>query len=284
MRIIKFDYHYLFTIIILINSCSSKMKERKIKSIEYYRLEGKLDPNKSAEIFKAKLGLYRVENFDTNGNIIKENGFDREMNPDNVIEYKFDGSNNLIEKITFKNYYNQPLTKTYLSRYIYNNNLLTEILHYYGTFDSTGFWARNKISYNEKKQKIRDEYASYNDDAEKETRIYDWKDDNTYVEDRINKEGTLAERHFVRLDKRLKELEHRINFELASKDDYTYQVHFEKEFDEYGNETISQDKYVDEQVEKKVYKYLYDNGNWIYRLQSTDGKNYWTEFRKIAYY
>ncbi len=283
MRFIKFDYNYLFIFIFII-SCSSKMKERKIKSIEYYTLNRKLEPSKTDEVFNTKLGLHKVENFDTSGNLIKENGFDRDMNPDNVIEYKFDNNNNLIEKMTFKNYYNQPLTKTYLSKYIYDNNLLIEILSYYGTFDSTDFWARNKISYNEKKQKLRDEYVSYNDDAEKETRIYDWKDENSYIEDRINKEGILAERHFVKLDKRRKELEHRINFELTSKDDYTYQVYFEKEFDEYGNETVSKNKYVGKQVQKTVYKYLYDNGNWIYRLQSTDDKNYWTEFRKIAYY
>lgn len=283
MRFMKLNYNYLFLFLLLF-SCSSKMKDRKVKSIEYYTINGKLDPSKADEVFKTKSGLQKVENFDTHGNLIKENGFDRDLNPDNVIEYKFDNNNNLIEKLTFKNYYNQPLTKTYLSKYIYDNNLLIEILHYYGTFDSTGFWARNKISYNEKKQKIRDEYASYNDDAEKETRIYEWKDENSYIEDRINKEGILAERHFVRLDKRRKELEHRINFELSSKDDYTYQVYFEKEFDEYGNETISKSKYVGKPVQIKVYKYLYDNESWIYRLQSTDDKNYWTEFRKITYY
>ena len=91
MRSIKFDYHHLFIIIILIISCSSKIQERKIKSIDYYRFDGKLEPNKSEEIFKKKLGLYKVENFDTNGNIIKEeNGFDREMNPDDIREIKFD--------------------------------------------------------------------------------------------------------------------------------------------------------------------------------------------------
>lgn len=284
MITIKLNYPYFLAIIIFIISCSYKMKERRIKSIEYYRLEGQIDPNKSDEIFKIRVGIYKVENFDTNGNLIRENGFDREMNPDNVIEYKFDVNNNLIEKMMFKNYHNQPLTKTYLSKYIYKNNLLTEILHYYGTFDSIGFWARNTISYNEKKQKIRDEFASYNDEATKETRIYDWKDENRYIEDRIDKEGNLAERHFVRLDKRRKELEHRINFELASKDDYTYHVYYEKEFDEYGNETVGKNKFVGKQVQKTVYKYFYDNGNWIYRLEIDENNKYWTEFRKIAYY
>lgn len=283
MRFIKINHSYLF-IFILIISCSSKMKERKIKSIEYYTINGKFEPSKADEVFKTKSGLQKVENFDTNGNLIKENGFDRDMNPDNVIEYKFDSNNNLVEKLTFKNYYNQPLTKTYLSKYIYDNNLLVEILSYYGTFDSTGFWARNKISYDERKKKVRDEFASYNDDAEKETRIYNWKNEYTYIEDRINKEGLLAERHFVRLDKRQKELEHRINFELSSKDDYTYQVSFEKEFDEYGNETVSKSKYVGKPVQIKVYKYLYDGESWIYRLQSIEDKTYWTEFRKITYY
>ncbi|OAQ38088.1 hypothetical protein A5893_14890 [Pedobacter psychrophilus] len=259
------------------------MKERKIKSIEYYRVDGKSEPNKSDEIFKIKIGLYKVENFDTNGNIIKENGFDREMNPDNIIERKFDNNKNPIELLTFKNYYNKPLTKTYLSKYLYENNLLVESLHYYGTFDSSGFWARNKINYNSKKQKIKDEYESYNDDAKKETRIYEWKDEYSYVEDRINKEGILAERHFVRLDKRGKEIQHRINFELLSKEDSSYQVYFEKEFDEYGNEIVSISKYVGKPIQKTEYKYLYDGENWKYRLQFTN-QNYWTEFRRIEYY
>lgn len=283
MRIIKFDYHYLFIIIILIISCSSKIQERKIKSIDYYRFDGKLEPNKSDEIFKTKLGLYKVENFDKNGNIIKENGFDREMNPDNVIERRFDKNKNLVELLTLKNYYNQPLTKTYLSKYVYENNLLVESLHYYGTFDSSGFWARNKTYYNARKQKIKDEYVSYNDDAEKEIRLYEWKDEYSYIEDRINKEGILAERHFVRLNKKGKELEHRINFELSSIEDSTYQVYFEKSFDEYGNEIISKSKYVGEPIQKTEYKYIYDGENWNYRLQITN-ENYSTEFRQIRYY
>jgi len=259
------------------------MKDRKIKSIKYYRFDGKVEPNKSDEIFKAKLGLYKVENFDTNGNIIKENGFDREMNPDNVIERRFDSNKNLIELLTFKNYYNQPLTKTYLSKYIYENNLLVETLHYYGTFDSSGFWARNKTNYNTKNQKIKDEYVSYNDEAEKETRIYEWKDDYSYIEDRINKEGILAERHFVRLDKNGNELEHRMNFGLTSKNDYTFPMYFEKSFDENGNVTVSKNKYEGKPEQKTEYKYLYEGKNWIYKLQNSGG-NYSTEFRTIEYY
>lgn len=284
MRSIKFDYHHLFIIIILIISCSSKIQERKIKSIDYYRFDGKLEPNKSEEIFKKKLGLYKVENFDTNGNIIKEeNGFDREMNPDDIIERKFDENKNLIELLTFKNYYNQPLTKTYLSKYVYENNLLIESLYYYGTFDSSGFWARNKTYYNARKQKIKDEYVSYNDEAVKEIKLYKWKDEYNYIEDIINKEGILAERHFVRLNKKGKELEHRINFALSSKEDSTYQVYFEKSYDEYGNEIISKSKYVGEPIQKTEYKYIYDGGNWNYRLQITN-ENYSTEFRQIRYY
>ena len=284
MRSIKFDYHHLFIIIILIISCSSKIQERKIKSIDYYRFDGKLEPNKSEEIFKKKLGLYKVENFDTNGNIIKEeNGFDREMNPDDIIERKFDENKNLIELLTFKNYYNQPLTKTYLSKYVYENNLLIESLYYYGTFDSSGFWARNKTYYNARKQKIKDEYVSYNDEAVKEIKLYKWKDEYNYIEDIINKEGILAERHFVRLNKKGKELEHRINFALSSKEDSTYQVYFEKSYDEYGNEIISKSKYVGKPIQKTEYKYIYDGGNWNYRLQITN-ENYSTEFRQIRYY
>ena len=283
MRFLKFNYRYLFLIIIMTISCSSKIKERKIKSVHYYRFNGKLEANKSDEIFKKKLGLYKVENFDTRGNIIKENGFDREMNPDNVIERRFDKKKNLIELLTFKRYYNKGLTKTYLSKYVYENNLLVESLYYYKTFDTSGFWARNKTYYNASKQKIKDEYVSYNDDAEKEIRLYKWKEKYSYIEDRINKEGILAERHFVRLDKKGRELEHKINFELSSKDDSTYQVYFEKCFDDYGNELISKRKYVGHPIEKTEYKYNYDGENWNYRLQITNGK-YSTEFRHIKYY
>ena len=202
---------------------------------------------------------------------------------DDIIERKFDENKNLIELLTFKNYYNQPLTKTYLSKYVYENNLLIESLYYYGTFDSSGFWARNKTYYNARKQKIKDEYVSYNDEAVKEIKLYKWKDEYNYIEDIINKEGILAERHFVRLNKKGKELEHRINFALSSKEDSTYKVYFEKSYDEYGNEIISKSKYVGEPIQKTEYKYIYDGGNWNYRLQITN-ENYSTEFRQIRYY
>ena len=283
MRFIKFDYNYLFTLIILVIGCSSKMKERKIKSIEYYRFDSKVESDKADNIFKTKLGLYKVENYNTNGNLIRENGFDNDKKQDNVIENKFDSNNNLIEKQTFKNYYNQPLTKTYLTKYIYKNNLLVETLSYYGTFDSTGFWARNKTSYNDKNQKVRDEYISYNDDAEKETITYDWKEQHSYIADKINKEGILAERHFVRLDKNGKELEHRMNFGVTSNSDFTFPTYFVNSFDEYGNVLVSKNKYKGKPEQLMEYKYLYEGEYWNYKLLNI-AENFSTEFRRITYF
>ncbi|HEV8515580.1 MAG TPA: hypothetical protein VGQ59_19990, partial [Cyclobacteriaceae bacterium] len=146
------------------------MKNRQIKKIECYALIGNVASNNAEKIFKTKSGLYKVENFDRNGNLIRENGFNEDMNEDNVIERNFDDNNNLIEILTYKKYSNQPLSKTYLTKYVYKDNLLAEILSYYGTFDSTGFWARKTISYNGKNQKTKDEYISYNEEANKETR------------------------------------------------------------------------------------------------------------------
>lgn len=278
MRIVKFNHLYLVLIFLTVISCN-----RQIKKIEYYAFSGKVDSNRAEEIFKTKSGLYKVEIYDTSGNLIRENGFDYEMNEDNVIERKYDENHNLVEVLTYKRYSNQVLSKTYLWKYIYKDNLLVEILSYYGTFDSSGFWARNTFIYNNKKQKIKEEFISYNDEAIKETRLYDWKDEFSYVEDRIDKEGLLAERHFVRLDKNGKEIEHRINFGVNSKDENSYQVYFENSYDEYGNVLINKSKYVGSPEQKLEYEYLYVRKNWNYRLQNSDN-NYSTEFRKIDYY
>ena len=283
MIIQKFNYRFFVFSILIIICCSSKMKNRQVKKIEYYTLNGKIESNKLDQILKEKLGLYKVEIFDTKGNLIREIGFDSDKNEDNVIERKFNDNNNLLEVLKFKKYSNQPLTKTYLSKYVYKNNLLVEILSYYGTFDSIGFRARNTISYNDKNQKIKDEFISYTEDANKETRIYNWKDEFSYIEDRIDNDGILAERHFVRLDNKGKEIEHHINFDLMSKDDYTFHVYFENTYDEFSNVLLKKSKNEYSPEQKTEYKYLYDRGIWIYCLENSD--NYYsTTFRKIEYY
>jgi hypothetical protein len=265
-------------------SCSSTMQDKKIKKIEYYNFSGKVDNSKAEEIFKTKTGLNKVEYFDTLNNLILENSFDKDMNEDNIIEIRFDKDNRVIEKLTFKNFYNQPHTKTYLSKYIYKDNLLVEILGYYGAFDTTGFFARNVVTYNQKKQKIRDEYTEYNDNAGKETRIYNWQDDYSYVEDRINKEGIIAEKHFVRLNNQGKEIEHRMNFELSSNSDTSFPIHFEYTFDQLGNELTRIKKMDGKPVENTEYEYLYENSNWYYRVFYSNKNAMWTQIRKIEYY
>lgn len=283
MKAIRFQYCYFFCFILILLSCSFHTRTQKIKKIEYYRIDNKVDHSKAGEIYKTKQGLNRIEEFDGMGNLIKESTFYKDTMLGTIIERKFDQHNNLIEQVIFSKNLNQTLTKTYLEKYLYSNNLLVEVLFYYGTFDSTGFWARRNITYNEKKQKIKETFVAYNEDAEKGTSIFTWKDAYNYIEDRIDRDGVLAERHFVKLNKQGKELEHKINYEVSSEDDFTYQVSTEKKFDQYGNELFSKWTSEVKPVEITTYQYLYDRENWKYRLQHSDGY-YYTEFRKITYY
>lgn len=277
---------YSLILFVVATCCTAKPKPkaRKIRSIEYYLVSGELDAGQAEQIIQSKKGLYKAEYFDTSGNLVKENEFDSKMNPDNEKEYQYNSNHQLLQMMSYKNYDKAPHTPTYLIKNVYDQGLLTATLHYYGTFDSSGFWARNTISYDAEKQKSKDEYISYNDDAEHQTSLYYWKSKTSYVEDLVNKEGQLAERHFITLDKNGRVLLHRMNFDVKSKDDSTYESYFEKEYDQYGNETVVKTKFASKPVEVKKYQYVYDNENWIYRVQSTDGSDYWTEFRKIVYY
>ena len=265
-------------------SCSSPMQDKKIRRIEYHNLSGKVENAKAAEIFKTRSGLSKVENFDSLGNLVRENGFDRDMNEDNVIEMKFSETNKIIEKLTFKNFHNQPNTKTYLSKYIYKDGLLVEILWYYGTFDTTGFFARNTLSYNQKMQKIRDEYIEYNDNGGKETRIYNWKDNYRYIEDRLDKEGHLSERHFIQLNTKGSKSEHKMNFAPSSNDDTSFPIIFEYTFDRFGNELTRTKKINGRPAEITEYVYRYEGSNWTYRVFYSNGNVMWTQFRRIEYY
>lgn len=265
-------------------SFSASEKNKKIKKIEYYNCSGKVNSAHAAAIFKNLTGLGKAEYYDTSGNLIRENGFNRNKKEDDIVLNVFDNSNHLIEKQNFKIFNNQPPVKTYLSRYRYANNLLIETEWYYGTFDSSGFFARNTITYNQQKQKIRDEHIGYNDNAGKETRIYTWHNHHSYTEFRLDKDGKLAEKHFVKLSSTGKELLHKMNFEPTSDDDSTLPVQFEYTYDRFGNELTRRKTINGRMAEFTYYEYRYENTCWIYRVFYSNNKPLWTQFRKIEYY
>lgn len=284
MNILKLKYQFILVFFsLVITSCSSKIGNGRIKSIQYYTVDGIVRSNKAKEIFKTKIGLHKMENLDLNGNLTRESEFDTVGNEKNVIENKYDLKNNLLEVLYYERFLNKGLSKTQLAKNIYNGDLLVETLLYYGTFESSGFWSKTTFSYNNKNQKIKVDFIGYNDDADRETLLFTWKNDFSYVEDRFDKEGILSERHFVLFDKKGQEIEHKINFEVSSNEDYTYQVYSKKTYDRYGNILTKKSKYVGKPVEKSVYTYLYVGKNWNYRLCKTDN-DYISEFRKIEYY
>lgn len=259
------------------------MQDKKIKRIEYYNFNGKFELSKAEEIFKTKAGLNKVEYFDTLGNLVKENGFDKAMTEDHIIDYKYDSNSQLTERMTYKNYYNQPQTKDYMYRYIYQGKLLTEILWYFRTFDSSGYTAKNRISYNEKNQKIKDEFIEV-ENGITETRIFNWQDQFSYTENRFDKENKIAEKHFVRLNNQGNEIEHRMNFEPSSNGDTSFPIHFEYTFDQFGNELTRTKKMDGKPVQNTEYEYQYENANWNYRVFYSNKNVMWTQIRKIEYY
>lgn len=284
MNILKLNYQCILVFFsLIITSCSSKIDSRKIKSIQYYSVDGIVRSNKAKEIFKTKAGPYKMENFDLSGNLIRESEFDTVGNEKNITESKYDMKNNLLEVMHYIRFANKGLSKTQLAKNVYKGNLLVETLSYYGTFESSGFWAKTTFSYNNKNQKIKVDFIGYNDDADRETVLFTWKNDFSYVQDRFDKEGILSERHFVLFDEKGDEIEHKINFKVSSKEDYTYQVYFKKTYDRYGNILTKKSKYVGKPEEKSVYAYLYVGKNWNYRLCKIDN-DYFSEFRKIEYY
>lgn len=265
-------------------SFSVPWKDKKIKRIEYYNCSGKVDAVKAAAIFKSQAGLSKAEQFDLFGNLVRENGFNRNGGEDDIVMNVFDNNHHIIEQQNFKVFNHQPPVKTYLCKYRYTNNLLVEMLWYYGSFDSSGFFARNTITYNEQKQKIRDEYIEYNDNAGKETRIYTWHKSNSYTEYRLNKAGKLAEKHFVQLNSMGKELLHKMNFEPASDNDSALPIQFDYTYDRFGNELTRKKTVNGSVVELTKYEYRYENSQWIYRVFYSNNKPLWTQFRSIEYY
>jgi hypothetical protein len=177
----------------------------KIKKINWYNINGFADHTTAEDLFRSSTIPYKVLQYDSTGNLVRENGYDRDGKEDNVVQYKYD-QNKLVEKISYKNFYEQPLGKTYIEKYLYRDNLLIETRYYYGTDDSSGFFAKMPVYYNGQKQKIKEEYFAYNDDGVNETRSFNWKDHFTYVEKRITASGHV-ERHFVKLDAKGNQLE-----------------------------------------------------------------------------
>ena len=85
----KFTFIFFFILLLIIISCSFKMNEKKIKKIEYYGLHGKVEANMANEIFSSKIGLYKAEYFDTNGNIIRESEFDKNNSEMKILALRF---------------------------------------------------------------------------------------------------------------------------------------------------------------------------------------------------
>jgi hypothetical protein len=275
-------YTSLAVLALLLSGCLSTPRQ-KIKRIAYYTVSGEADPAKVDEIVKGFQRPQKIELYDTLGNLIRENRFDKDGIEDNIEENTYDSNNKLIEKVTYTNYYKQPHTKHYLYRYIYQNGLLKETLFYFRNFDSVGFWAKDVVTYNAAKQKIKEAYCRQ-DSTEGETRLYDWKDRYSYVKTVLNKAHTVAERHFVQLNKDGKEVEHNMNFSPSAGNELAFPNVYQYTFDQYGNELTRVRLLNDKLVDKTEYEYRYKNGDWVYRCFRVNKAARWTELRKIDYY